>query len=220
MTVQLILGDCLEVLKGLSDGSVDLVFFDPPYGLSIAAWDASTKEAHQAATLAYDKVRDGGSLYATCSPHILAEFLGLWDVRRIIAWGKPNLPLRKNLHEWEWSTEYVLWVTKGTPRTFTKPHGEDARDYWRIAVENGFLRTDDYNHPARKPMALLRRIIEASTVVGDTILDPFMGSGTAGAVCVESGRHYIGIEREAVYFDMAKRRIAAAQVQLAEKAIP
>lgn len=211
--VELHLGDCREVLREVPDGSADLVFFDPPYGLGVAAWDRSLDAARQAAPLAYAKVREGGSLYATCSPHILVDMLALWPCRRIIAWGKPNLPLRKSLREWEWSTEYVLWVIKGEPRTFHRPRGEDGRDYWRIAVESGFLRPDRYDHPARKPLALLRRIVEASTDPGDTVLDPFMGSGTAGAACVQTGRRFVGIEVDETYYAMAERRIAAAEAE-------
>ena len=212
---RLIQGDCLDVLPTLTDG-VDLVFFDPPYGVGIAEWDA-TFTAHEAASLSLAKLKGGGSLYATCSLHILPDMMRLIPYRRIIAWGKPNLPLRKNLREWEWSTEFVLWATNGEPSIFNKPHGEDGRDYWRIPVENGFLRPDNFNHPARKPVALLRRIIEASTRSGDLVLDPFMGSASCGVACLQTGRRYIGIERDAAYFDMAQERLAQAaqQVRLA-----
>ena len=211
--IELHLGDCRDVLRDIPDNSVDLVFFDPPYGLNIAAWDVSMNAARQAADMVFTKLRDGGSLYATCSPHILEEMLSLWPYRRIIAWGKPNLPLRKTLNEWEWSTEYVIWVTRGEPKTFNKPRGENGRDYWRIAVENGFLRLDNYDHPARKPLALLRRIVGASTDLGDAVLDPFMGSGTTGVACVQTGRSFIGIEIDETYYRIAERRIAEAQMQ-------
>ena len=212
--IDLRLGDCLEVMKTLPDNSIDLVFFDPPYGIGIANWDNNTDAAHSALSMVMDKLKDGGSIYATCSLHILQEMMTLLPYKRIITWCKPNLPFRKNLNEWEWSTEYVLWVVKGTPKTFNKPAGEDSRDYWRIAVENGFLNTDGFTHQARKPVALLRRIIEASSTNGDTILDPFMGSGTTGVACVQTGRNFIGIEIDPQYFAIAKRRIEEAQLQM------
>jgi site-specific DNA-methyltransferase (adenine-specific) len=215
MEVQLHLGDCMEFMKGLADGSVDLAFIDLPYGLNVAKWDKELAGI-EAIALARQKVAVGGSIYATISPHSLKALQEAVSYKRIIAWGKPNLPLRKNLKEWEWSTEFILWeVIGGTPRIFNKPHGEDARDYWRIPVENGFLRKDSYNHPARKPLALLRRIMDASTNAGDTVLDPFMGSGTTGAACVQSGRHFIGCEIDPDYFAMAEDRIAEAQAQIA-----
>jgi len=212
MKVELHLGDCLEVMRSMPDKSVDLIFIDLPYGLGIAEWDdkLSGIEAFSESRV---KVADGGSIYATCTSHILPTIWQLMNVKRIITWCKPNLPLRKNLNEWEWSTEFVLWETVGKQKTFNKPRGEDSRDYWRIAVENGFLNPDGYKHPARKPIALMKRIIEASTNIGDTVFDPFMGSGTTGVACVQTGRNFIGIEIDPTYFAIAEKRIAEAQLQ-------
>jgi site-specific DNA-methyltransferase (adenine-specific) len=198
-------GDCREVLPLLPAAA--LIFFDPPYGLGIAAWD-SAFDAKGHADLCWANICDGGSIYATCSPHILAGMLGLFSHRRLIAWGKPNLPLRKNLNEWEWSTEYVVWATKGEPRVFNKPTGENARDYWRIAVESGFLNRDAGQHPARKPIELLLRIVGASTRDGDLVVDPFCGSGTTLKAAKQSGRRAIGIEIEERYCEIAAKRLS------------
>jgi DNA modification methylase len=102
----------------------------------------------------------------------------------------------------------VLWATKGPPVLFNKPRGELARDYWRIAVENGFLRPDGNDHPARKPLALLRHIISASTPDGGIVLDPFMGSGTTLRAAKDLSRKAIGIEVEERYCEMAARRLS------------
>jgi site-specific DNA-methyltransferase (adenine-specific) len=212
VTVTLYHGDCLEILPTLADGSVALVFIDLPYGLGIAKWD-SQLSGLEAIPMARPLLGNGGSLYATCTPHILDIMRQHVNARRIITWCKPNLPLRKTLNEWEWSTEFVLWETAGEPATFNKPWGEDGRDYWRIAVENGFLNPDGYKHPARKPVALMDRIIKASTNLGDTVLDPFMGSGTTGVACVQTGRNFIGIEIDPTYYAIAEKRIAEAQLQ-------
>ncbi len=206
-------GDCMDFLPTIPDNSVHLAFIDLPYGLGIGAWD-SVLSGLDAIELCRQKLVDGGSIYATCTAHILRPMLDQLNVRRIIAWGKPNLPLRKHLNEWEWSTEFVLWETKGEPRVFHKPHGEDARDYWRIHVENGFLNPDGFKHPARKPVNLLRRIIQASTDEGDTVLDPFMGSGTTGVACVQTDRAFIGCEMDEHYFTMARTRMEMAQAPL------
>lgn len=203
--------DCRDVLPEIAP--VDLVFFDPPYGLNIAEWDAEFAP-HEAAELAMGALKATGSLYATCSPHILRDMLDVIEPRRIIAWGKPNLPLRKNMKAWEWSTEYVLWATASDEYTFNKPHGEDSRDYWRIPVENGFLRKDDYHHPARKPAALLNRIILSATNEGDTILDPFAGSGTTLVSAFQLGRNAIGVERDEAYCEMIASRLQDAVLPL------
>ena len=64
-----------------------------------------------------------------------------------------------------------------------------------------------YFHPTEKPKGVIARMIQNSSDVGDTILDPFMGSGTTGVACKELGRNFIGIEIEPKYFEIAQRRI-------------
>ena len=68
-------------------------------------------------------------------------------------------------------------------------------------------------HKSQKPQALMAELVEKYTKPGDTILDPFMGSGTTGVACVQTGRNFIGIEIDAGYFEIAQRRIAEAQLQ-------
>jgi len=70
------------------------------------------------------------------------------------------------------------------------------------------------DHPTPKPIEFMLKLIERLTRPGDTILDPFMGSGTTGVACMKLGRNFIGIERDPGYFAIAQRRIAAAQAQL------
>jgi site-specific DNA-methyltransferase (adenine-specific) len=69
-------------------------------------------------------------------------------------------------------------------------------------------------HPTEKPVALCAWLILTYTNPGDTILDPFMGSGTTGVACIQTGRNFIGIEKELKYFEIAEKRIAAAQPPL------
>lgn len=66
-------------------------------------------------------------------------------------------------------------------------------------------------HTCEKPVDILSRIIRTSSRTGDTVLDPFMGSGSTGVACVQEGRRFIGIEREDTYFEVAKRRIEEAR---------
>lgn len=71
-----------------------------------------------------------------------------------------------------------------------------------------------HGHPAEKPVALMEWIIKQSTSEGDTVLDLFMGSGTTGEACVETGRNFIGMELDLGYFQTAQRRIEEAQEQM------
>src|SRR5436305_7786641 len=87
------------------------------------------------------------------------------------------------------------------------------RSDWTLPVCSGRERLKDSEggkaHSTQKPEALLHRVIVASSKQGDTILDPFFGSGTSGAVAKRLGRHFIGIERDARYAELARKRIAA-----------
>ena len=69
---------------------------------------------------------------------------------------------------------------------------------------------DETNHPTEKPIQLMRHYIEQSTEPGQTVLDPFMGSGTTGVAAALSGRYFTGIEKNKAFFDIAVKRIAAA----------
>ena len=69
-------------------------------------------------------------------------------------------------------------------------------------------------HPTQKPLALMTWIVENYTNPTDTILDPFMGSGTTGVACVQTGRNFIGIEKDRGYYEIAEKRIKEAQMQL------
>lgn len=92
-----------------------------------------------------------------------------------------------------------------------------ARDWWDdIPVPSGFSPWDTGKklHKWQKPIGLLKRIIGASSNPGDIVLDPFMGSGTTGAACIQLGRNFIGIEIDKKTFSIAKKRIKEAERQL------
>jgi site-specific DNA-methyltransferase (adenine-specific) len=74
-------------------------------------------------------------------------------------------------------------------------------------------RPTQNHHPTVKPLALMRWLVRLVAYPGDTVLDPFTGSGTTGVACAEEGREFVGIEREAEYVEIARRRIEAASAQ-------
>jgi site-specific DNA-methyltransferase (adenine-specific) len=84
-----------------------------------------------------------------------------------------------------------------------------ASDIWEYNVVNGYSG----KHPCEKPVSVMEHIIGTSTKISQTVLDPFMGSGTTGVACAKLGRQFIGIEIHEPYFDIACRRIEAAQRQ-------
>lgn len=101
--------------------------------------------------------------------------------------------------------ERILVLEKGKPGYRRK----DYADVQRYAMPQHTADT----HPHEKPLPLLRGMLAHSTNPGDTVLDPFMGSGSTGVACALMGRKFIGIELDTTYFDMACRRIEQAYRQ-------
>jgi len=88
-------------------------------------------------------------------------------------------------------------------------NGNRNGSVWRFPI----VPQHSKEHIAAKPVELMCELIERFTQPGDTILDPFMGSGTTGVACVKTGRNFIGIEIDKGYFDIAQKRIEEAQMQ-------
>jgi site-specific DNA-methyltransferase (adenine-specific) len=204
--ITLYCGDCREILPLLRCQTTDLVFFDPPYGLGVAEWDDRLVGLDLVPHLR--SLLDGtGVLCATCSPHILPQMFTVLKSPRVVTWCKPNLPMRTHLRDFEWSTEFVMFERLGTTTFFEKPRGESGRDYWRIPVELGFLHHDHGAHVARKPLALMRRIVSTSCRVDGLIIDPFAGSGSTLVAAKNLHRQAIGIEIEPKYCEIAVKRL-------------
>ncbi len=145
---------------------------------------------------------------------------GFWILNDII-WRKVNpMPNFKgtrftNAHE------TLIWASKGENAKYTfnyramKTLNDELqmRSDWSFPICSGQERIKKNGtkaHPTQKPEALLYRILLACTKPGDVVLDPFFGTGTTGAVAKRLGRHFIGLEREKSYVDVAEERIAAA----------
>ena len=104
--------------------------------------------------------------------------------------------------------EYLRKDYEDLRRWFDCRSGDQYSDIWRFSGE----RVSDL-HPTQKPVLLMEHIVRLSVRPGGACIDPFMGSGTTGIACMNLGRHFIGIEREPRYFDIACRRIEDAQRQ-------
>jgi len=149
--------------------------------------------------------------------------LGYWILNDII-WRKTNPMPNFRGRRFTNAHETLIWAGKGEKSKYRfnydamKAMNEDLqmRSDWSIPLCTGGERMKDDDglkaHPTQKPEALLYRVIMASTNPGDLILDPFFGTGTTGAVAKKLGRDYIGIERDAGYRKVAKKRIDAVKV--------
>ena len=202
---RLLLGDCREILPTL--GKVDAVVTDPPYGIGYVnnakhvgggwkprtetEWDGAKVEAST-----FDMMRNvsdvqiiwGGNYYTDVLPPTMQWLL----------WDKCNDGFSLADFEMAWSSQRrasrICRYARGNESGFA-PRGSDAPNA----------------HPTQKPLGVMRWTV--GQVAADTILDPFMGSGTTGVACAKLGRRFIGIEIEPKYFDIACRRIETAMKQ-------
>ena len=195
----LVQGDCRDVLPVLP--KVDAVVTDPPYGLG--DWNNRGTNA--------DRPFDSDKTQQWDQP-VDANLMGLVQAagKHRIIWGANYL-----LDHLGRSKQMLVW-NKG----IRKMHFNDCEiawcSQWREASRMIDLHpsaAEPKEHPTQKPLAVMRWCIGLLPEKSDSILDPFMGSGTTGVAAVQMGRDFIGIEREPKYFDIACRRIEEAQRQ-------
>jgi site-specific DNA-methyltransferase (adenine-specific) len=237
-------GDCLEVLRGMPDNSVDAVVTDPPYssgGFMRGDRMASTRVKYQTSdarrmhpTFSGDNRDQRGFLYwcalwlAECRRiakpgGMVCVFTdwrqlptttdaiqaGGWIWRGIVPWDKVNA--RPQANRFTAQAEYLVWGTNGPDNSAPSPDSVYGRGVLREAAPCGKER----QHSTQKPVGVLADIVRVASREGGTVLDPFAGSGTTGAACVQTGRKFIGIELDAEYVEIARARIAAALEPLA-----
>jgi DNA modification methylase len=200
----LYLADCMEILPTL--GKVDAVVTDPPYGIGEAA--GKNKSRGNAAV-----ARDYGNKSWDDAPpdKVLIDLLREVSKHQVIFGG--------NYFELPPTSCWLLWDKQNGGNDFadcemawTNLQKAVRRIYWRW---NGMIRKGDdiREHPTQKPVGVMEWCIGHLPDAAQTILDPFMGSGTTGVACVKMGRKFIGIEREPEYFEIACRRIEQAYAQ-------
>jgi len=170
-------------------------------------------------------LKDTGTIWVIGSYHniyrvgSIMQDLGYWFLNDIV-WIKSNPTPNFRGVRFTNAHETLLWAqkVKGAKYTFNhhamKSLNENLqmRSDWELPVCNGKerLRVNGHKaHPTQKPEALLYRVIISSTNYGDVILDPFFGTGTTGAVAKKLQRHWIGIERDTTYADLARSRISS-----------
>jgi len=198
----LYMGDCLEVLPTLP--KVDACITDPPYGINIAASGTVGGNGKVAATDYGENTWDA----TTPSRELMALIAGA---------AKWHAYFGGNYFEVPPSSCWLVWDKLNTGNfadcelAWTNWPGAVRRLQWRW---NGMIRqgSEERFHPTQKPLQVMGWAIDLCPKA-DSILDPFMGSGTTGVAAVERRRQFIGIEREPKYFDIACRRIEQAYKQ-------
>lgn len=158
----------------------------------------------------------GGSIWISGTVHNIFDVKKYLDeigfkIINIVVWHKSDPPPLIYKNKLKFSYELIIWAKKDGKHTFNYQdmfdiNGEEMQDVWTIPAVQMSEKKFGY-HPTQKPEALLERIIKACSNIGDTILDPFSGSGTTCYVAKRLNRKYIGIEKEKEYFNISKRRI-------------
>ena len=232
LKINLLKGDALHLLKDIKDKSIDLIFADPPYNLSgknyltcrngkVAVCDKGRwDQIENIHDFNRDWIRecvrilkDDGTLWISGTLHnhpsvgIILKELKLWVINDII-WFKPNAAPLIQKNRFAPSTE-LIWIAAKSKKYYFNyemakylNNGKQMRNLWEIPAER-----HKTSHPTEKPERLLERIILIGSKEGDTVLDPFMGSGTTGVVAKRLKRNFIGIEIDSDYFKIAKKRI-------------
>lgn len=192
-------------------GSVDAVVTDPPYGIALKEhgrngydWRVIGDESQAVGQEAISMCRDRNWPLAVFAHH-RKPWPGEW--RQFLVWDKGPAVGGGGDIATCWKFTWDLVQVAGTGR-LNGPRDSAVLRYW--ATQRGY-----HYHPCQKPVALVAYLISKITQPGETVLDPFMGSGTTGVACVQTGRNFIGIEIDPTYFAIAERRIAEAQQQLA-----
>ncbi len=201
-------GDCLEIMPTLE--KVDAVVTDPPYGVKrdkgfggFGGFGKPIERRRYEADF-WDQSRPPRALFDLMLERSCFSFIFGGN------YFADMLPP---------GTHWVVWDKLNTMPTFGDCElawtNSDRKSVKKITVEyNGLIgKEQDRRHPTQKPVLLLERVLETYSKHSQTIMDPFMGSGTTGVACANLGRKFIGIELEERYFQIACERIEAAYAQ-------
>ena len=236
--IQLLHGDCLELMKDIPDKSIDMILCDLPYGSTRNKWDLiiSFNElwAH------YERIiKDNGAIILFCDGMFTAKLLLsnpklwrynlVWDKQRGCDFLNANVKPLKS-HEdiavfYKKKPTYNKQYWYSTPYKRTK-NGSLSTNYgfrneaWTESEDGrrnplsvlSFSRDSDRTHPTQKPVSLLEWLIKTYTNEGDLVLDNCCGSGSTGVACVNLNRNFIGMELKQEYFNIATERINDARL--------
>ena len=217
MGYKLYQGDCLEIMGGIKDKSVDLIVTDPPYLMDYQS--NRRKKEDRFDKIKNDKgnymliqdyleechriMKDNTAIYCFCSWHNIDffknEFEKHFKLKNILVWNKNNHGTGDLKGSYAPKHEFILFGHKG--RTLLREK--------RIAdvIDCPKISSNKLTHPTEKPQDLLEIFIKQSSDVGSIIFDGFMGTGSCGIAAKKLNRNFIGIELDEKYFNIAKNRL-------------
>lgn len=222
MQTILMQGDCLELMKDIPDGSVDLIITDPPYKTITGGNSNGVNSKRPKGMLSgnrklfkfqnmkdylwiselYRVLKDGTHCYVFTNSLNLQDMLNEatksgFKVHNILVWEKNNCTPSQYYMK---NCEYVIFLRKGKAKWIN-----NIGDSKTVHKFNNIIGAKI--HPTEKPVGLIEFYVKNSSNPNDVVLDPFMGSGTTGVACVNTNRNFIGMELDEKYFKIAKERI-------------
>lgn len=237
--MKLMLGDCIEKMSELPTQTIDAVICDPPYGTTACKWDSVIPfEPMWRELKRLCKPRAAICLFGSEPFSSQLRISNLKNFRYDWVWLKSNgggflnanrQPLKR--HEVisifsDRQANYFPQKVPGKAYSCTRAAaGETTHDQsvagWRT-VNSGYrypvshlrYKSETGLHPTQKPVPLVEYLVRTYTKEGEIVLDFTMGSGTTGVACKRTGRLFIGIEKDPIYFEIAKKRIAEAPTSL------
>lgn len=222
-------GDCLEVLENIADNSINLILTDPPYniarannfhtmgrkGIDFGEWDKGFDLFSYIDLLPRVCTKDASVVIFNDWKNIgeiakYAETKG-FVIKDMLRWEKSNPMPRNRDRRFVVDYEVAVWLTMPKAKwTFNRQSETYDRPLFKGGLVSGNEKTE---HTTQKPVWLMKEILQVLSNQGDTVLDPFMGSGTTGVACKELGRNFIGIELDKQYFDIAEIRINNVEIK-------
>ena len=219
-------GDCLELMKDIPDGSVDMILTDPPY---LQGYKTSYRKNNhhefcseilndtfqtgsymivEFLKLSYQKLRSNSAILVFCNTNGIDFFKqeienAGFKIKNIIVWVKNNHTAGDLKASFGHQYEFVILANKGR-RYIHGKRDNDVMFFDRVAGKEQL-------HQNQKPVDLLQYLVEKLSDSNDTVLDPFMGSGSTGVACVNTSRDFIGMELDDKYFKIAEQRIDEAR---------
>ena len=208
-------GDCLQLMKDVPCGSVDMILTDPPYGIRYRSnmriktdrFDPLENDDNDARLLAYSEFArilksDSVAIVFASWKNVAVDIQELqkyFDIKNVIVWFKGGGGIGDLKHTLSTDYELAIVCHKGKCRLRGKREGS----VWSCRKVNPRRML----HATQKPIDLLVRMIEKYTDRNAVVFDPFMGSGSTCVAAVNSGRHYIGFEIDEKYFKIAQKRL-------------
>lgn len=234
MNIELLLGDCIQLMQQIKDKSIDLILCDLPYGTTACKWDhvISLDELWRQ----YDRIiKDNGAIVLFSSEPFtsaliqskikLFKYKWIWQkeqgVNPLLAKKQPLNDIEEICVFYKRQCNYYPQFEQGKPYKITR----DKKERTCQINNHTFKETTTINngkrypkrvlrfkretglHPTQKPIALLEYLIKTYTNEGECVLDNCMGSGSCGVACIRTNRKFIGIEQDSKYFEIARKRM-------------